>query len=201
MAKHLPSNAKMVLDIGCGRGNFAPQIKQVCPDAKVYGMEYEPAEAKLAEAHFERVWCGDIFALEEWGIKERFDVIIFNDVLEHLNDPWKCLRLIKTIMSENGRVVASIPNMRFWPIMSDLVWNADWRYREAGVMDATHLRFFTQTSMRRMFEESGYRVESMTGINDLGGLSKKWNILNTLTGGRFNDCKYPQFAVVAQRLS
>lgn len=189
------------MEVGCGRGNFASHIRARCPKARLFGLEYEPQEAKLAEEHYEKVWCGDIYELESWSIAERFDLIIFNDVLEHLHDPWLCLKLIKTILSENAAVVASIPNMRFWPILSDLVWNADWRYREAGVMDATHLRFFTRQSMQRMFTQSGYAIEQTKGINDLGGLSLKWRILNSVTGGRFSDCAFPQFAVVARRVS
>ena len=124
-------------------------------------------------------------------------LIVLNDILEHLADPWECLALVRQMAHPRAHVVASIPNVRFWPILSDLVFQASWTYREAGVMDRTHLRFFTKESVLALFAESGLEVVGITGINKISRISLRWRALNLLFLGGLNDCLFPQFAVEA----
>ena len=92
--------------------------------------------------------------------------------------------------------VISLSNVRFSPVLRDLIKSANWKYQEAGVLDRTHLRFFTKKSMQGMLERVGLKVEEIGEIN--------WErfpfyirVLNRLSGGRFDDLSYPQFAIVA----
>jgi len=197
MLRFVPSGAASILEVGCGAGSFGAELRKAFPDACLYGIESNPVAARRAEEIYDRLWVGEVCDILRRDSDIRFDVIVMNDLLEHLVDPWHCLELCRGRMAPEGRVVASVPNMRFWPILSDLLFQCDWRYREAGVMDRTHLRFFTEKSIRRLFDESGYRIVELEGINRTWKISVRWRILNFLLLGRLRDCLFPQFAVVA----
>jgi 2-polyprenyl-3-methyl-5-hydroxy-6-metoxy-1,4-benzoquinol methylase len=126
-----------------------------------------------------------------------FDCIVFNDVLEHLMDPWKVLSDSKKLLAPGGCVVASIPNMRFYDVLKQLIVNKQWQYKEAGIMDFTHIRFFTVESIRDMFVKSGYRVVVLKGIN-YEKMPFFYYLLNLLTLNAFGDLRYVQYACVAR---
>ena len=124
-----------------------------------------------------------------------YDLIIFNDVLEHLYDPWAILKKSAEKLAKGGKVVASIPNIRHLYTMFDIVIKKDFKYTDAGILDKTHLRFFTKKSIIRMFDECGYKIIKIQGIN--GMKSFKFKILNILSFGFLKETSYLQFAVVA----
>lgn len=197
----IPPSTKLLLDVGCGGGSFGEAIRQEHPEMTLCGIELFEDEAARARKHYDHVWSGDVHEVLSNIQDRRFDLIVFNDLLEHLVDPEKALRQSRNLLSRDGRVLASIPNMRFWPALSDLVFQGDWRYRDAGVMDSTHLRFFTRKSIVRMFDQTGYRVQDIHGINRTWIRSWRWRFCNVLMGGRLEDCLYPQFAVLAEAKS
>jgi 2-polyprenyl-3-methyl-5-hydroxy-6-metoxy-1,4-benzoquinol methylase len=128
----------------------------------------------------------------------RYDCIVMNDVIEHVPEPNDLLRAALPLLAEQGRLVASIPNVRFFFNVLDLVAHGRWDYTDEGILDRTHLRFFTKSSIARMFEECGFEIESMDGINATGSL--KFRLVDLLTFGRWQDMKYLQFAVVAKAI-
>ena len=150
----------------------------------------ELAGARLDEVHELKLGETDLAFLGQ------FDAIVCNDVLEHLYDPWKVLADVRPLLRPNGCVVASIPNIRYYPVFSELIVDADWHYKEDGVMDWTHIRFFTRKSLCRLFESSGYRITRLEGLNATS-FGFKWNLINKLTRGRLDDTRYRQFACVA----
>jgi SAM-dependent methyltransferase len=125
----------------------------------VVGVEIDRDAAALAEQHAERVIVGDAekidYAAELAG--EEFDVVLFADVLEHLKEPADVLRRVRPFVAENGVVVASIPNIAHASVRLALL-AGEFRYREWGLLDDTHLRFFTRASIQDLFEETGYVV-------------------------------------------
>jgi 2-polyprenyl-3-methyl-5-hydroxy-6-metoxy-1,4-benzoquinol methylase len=125
----------------------------------VTGVESNPEAAALAEQHAERVIVGDAekidYAAELAG--EEFDVVLFADVLEHLKEPGDVLRRIRPFVAENGVVIASIPNVAHGSVRLALL-GGEFRYRDWGLLDDTHLRFFTRASIQDLFEETGYVV-------------------------------------------
>ena len=150
--------ATRVLEFGAATG-YMSQVLRDRLGCTVVGIEIDPGAAALAEEHLERVIVGDAeqidYAAELTG--EEFDVVIFADVLEHLKEPADVLRRVRPFIAENGVVIASIPNIAHASVRLALL-GGEFRYREWGLLDDTHLRFFTRASIQDLFEESGYVV-------------------------------------------
>lgn len=196
MLHFVPNSCTRILEIGCGAGSFGALIKKDRPNAIVWGIEPQLDAASLARDVLDRVITGSM----DKGIPElegeRFDCIVFNDVLEHLINPEEMLVTSKDYLNPNGFVVTSIPNILYFPTIYSILRNQDWKYEPLGVMDRTHLRFFTRISIVRLFETCGYRIEEIQGIN--GFSHWKFNLLNILLRHRINDSRYVQFAVTAR---
>lgn len=90
----------------------------------------------------------------------KFDVVILADVLEHLPDPASVLQLTRRVLEQDGIVIASVPNVAHWSVRLDLLFGR-FDYQPCGIMDATHLRWFTEKSVRVLFETTGYQIESL----------------------------------------
>ena len=194
MLKYLPENAKKIIDIGCGNGALAYLVKQQ-NDAEVWGIELMEEEAKGAIKVLDKVIVGNcekhIDSLPEYY----FDVIYLNDVLEHLVDPYTVLEALKSKLAPSGVVISSIPNVRFFRTFSKVLFSKDWIYEGHGVMDKTHLRFFTSKSIKRMYEELGYTILIHEGINVTKSIRPiLFNILFLFTQ---MDIRNVQYATVA----
>ncbi len=164
MLRFLPQNAKKIIDIGCGNGAFASIVKQN-NQAEVWGIELMEEEAKIAESVLDKVYIGPCEDFIQSLPNNYFDVIYFNDVLEHLVDPYSVLDNLKCKLTKNGVIISSIPNVRFYRTFSKVVFAKDWKYDEYGIMDKTHLRFFTGKSIKRMYNDLGYEIITHEPIN------------------------------------
>lgn len=198
MLKYIPTSTKKVLDIGCANGMFSSLIKEKL-GAEAWGVELNEEAAESASQKLDKVLVGDVYEALDKLPENFFDCIIFNDVLEHLVDPYTLIRRIKRNISKNGVVVASIPNIRHAPILLKLVLGGDWKYQEWGVLDKTHLRFFTRKSIERMFIEQGYSLLKVDGINR--SQSFRGRAISKVLIGPLKDFKYIQFACLATPIS
>jgi 2-polyprenyl-3-methyl-5-hydroxy-6-metoxy-1,4-benzoquinol methylase len=153
----VPDEAK-VLDVGCATGYMARALVK-SRSCRVTGIEISEEAGQQARRYCERVIIGDIETLDlesELG-EERFQAIIFADVLEHLRYPARTLQRVRPFLSESGAVVASIPNVAHGSVRLALL-AGEFRYRDLGLLDKTHLRFFTREGVQDLFEESSYTV-------------------------------------------
>ena len=158
---------RRVLDLGCAAGAFGAALKQRYPGAEVVGIEAGPAAAALARQRLDRVIEASLDGIDFAAhgiVPGEFDLAIASDVLEHLVNPWDLLVRLKPFLAPSGQVVASIPNARNLTVAGVLLGEGEFRYDERGLLDITHLRFFTLKSMQRLFEETGYRVEQHQGL-------------------------------------
>lgn len=194
MLKYLPLDTNAVIDIGCGDGSFAQVIKERT-NAEVWGIEYMKGEAHRAEKVLDKVYFGPCEDHLDKLPKHYFDVVYFNDVLEHLVDPYTVLEKIKTLLKPDGVVISSIPNIRYHNAIIKLLFSKDWEYEGSGVMDKTHLRFFTSKSILKMYDRLGYKVQVHEGINKSRSLKPYlYNIPLLFTQ---LDIRYLQYATVA----
>lgn len=196
MLKYLPKDASRILEVGCGNGCFAEEIKKG-REAEIWGIELMPEEAAEAEKIVDKIFVGECEKFIDQLPDNYFDVIYFNDVLEHLFDPYSLLKNIRAKLSPNGVVISSIPNMRYHKEMKMLCLQKDWKYKQHGVMDFTHMRFFTGKSIVRMYEEAGFTVKKNEGINKTKSLMPYlYNIPFLFTQ---MDIFYLQYATVASK--
>jgi 2-polyprenyl-3-methyl-5-hydroxy-6-metoxy-1,4-benzoquinol methylase len=196
IAALVPKNIKTILDVGCGEGDFLRLIREQT-GAECWGIEMVPEICEKAKIRIDKILIGRIEDLIDSLPDSYFDCITFNDVLEHLLEPSMVLKIIEPKLSENGIIIASIPNVRSISNLYELLIKKDWEYKDAGILDSTHFRFFTQKSMKRMFENVGYKLLRQEGIN--GTTSWKFKILNFFTFGFFSDTKHTQFLCIASK--
>jgi 2-polyprenyl-3-methyl-5-hydroxy-6-metoxy-1,4-benzoquinol methylase len=195
LLEFIPKTTKSILDIGCSSGNFGKSIKQNL-GCEVWGVEPNKQSFDMAVKNLDKVFFGTIEDVIENIPDKYFDCISFNDVLEHLIDPWSVLSLVKTKLSDSGYILASIPNVRYFKNLQNLLINQNWEYSKDGILDKTHLRFFTKKSMQSMFNECGFSIESINGINPFD--SFKYRLFSTLTFNKFVDTKFLQFVILAK---
>lgn len=196
MLPFLPARYTRVLEVGCGEGAFAALL---APGSEVWGVEPDPVSAARAATRLHRVCAGAYTQVAGQLPDAYFDLVICNDVIEHMVEPEEFLVSMRRKLAPDGHVIASIPNMRHWETLFELLWKKDWRYRQSGTLDRTHLRFYTQKSIERLFTESGFVIERIAGINEP---RHPWRrlallLLSALTLGYYADVRFPQFALRA----
>ena len=145
-----------VLDVGCGHGGLGKLINAK-HTAEVHGIEISQNAVDKARRHYDSVISGNIEIAELPFEATYFDVIICSDILEHLSDPWNVLRKLKYYLKDDGLLAASIPNFRNADVLVQLL-DGSFDYQEFGVLDDTHLRFFTYRSAIKLFERSGFKI-------------------------------------------
>lgn len=196
MLKYLPSNATRILEIGCGNGCFGELIKQG-NNREVWGVEMMPEEGEKAKMVLNKVFIGMCEDYIHDLPDNYFDAIYFNDVLEHMYDPYALLKLIKNKLSDKGVVISSIPNIRYHNQFKMFLIDKDWKYEQHGIMDFTHTRFFTGKSIERMYKEAGFAIKKHEGINRTKSLKPYlYNLLFLFTQ---MDIFYLQYATVASK--
>ncbi len=152
----IPAEAKKIIDIGCGDGGLGLQLKG--SQKEIVGVERNEQLSQLAKQRLGRVICGDIESLDLPFPKGYFDCIFYADVLEHLIDPLGLLKKHSYFLNDQGCIVASIPNVRYYKVVRQLVYKGSWDYMEKGILDKTHLRFFTIVNIKELFSEAGYEI-------------------------------------------
>ena len=159
----IPPGVRRVLDIGCSAGNLGYSIKNKL-NAEVCGIELNRQMADDASKKLDKVLVDDIETLNltEHFPKKYFDCIIFADILEHLKDPWDVLKNTRNVLSDTGLIIASIPNVRHHSTIINLLIKGYWPYRNRGIHDKTHLRFFTLRNIKEMFESNGFQLAKIS---------------------------------------
>ena len=156
-----------VLEIGCAGGATGKNLKENLPVKSYVGVDIFPEAAEVASKHLDEVIIADVEKSDlakEYGLKyEQFDLLLALDVLEHLYDPWDTLAELSRFVKDNGHVVASVPNVQNITIVQDLI-GGKWSYQDAGILDATHLRFFTLDETIKMFNGAGLSVHNIEQV-------------------------------------
>ncbi len=196
MMAFLPKGCQTLLDVGCGEGTFAAQIKNE-HGLEAWGIELMEEPGKEAEKILDKVFIGPCEDFIKELPDDFFDVIYCNDVLEHLVDPYTVLSVLRKKLSKNGVVISSIPNIRYHSAFKKIILQKNWEYEGHGIFDKTHLRFFTNKSIVKMYTDQGYTIVSHKGINRTRSLKPYlYNIPFFFTA---MDMFYLQYATVARK--
>ena len=156
----IPPGAKAILEVGCSTGALAYALKRQRPGVNYLGMELDPKAAEIAARYCDGMALLDIEGADELMYRDYAsrDCWVFGDVLEHLRDPWAVLTKIRKVLPEGGCVVASVPNVQHWSLQAKLAVG-EFRYESAGLLDRTHLRWFTRVTLFELFAKAGLRIE------------------------------------------
>ena len=205
VAHFLPNEFRRTLEIGCGAGGFTRTYLAAAEER--WGIEPDAAAAAAARPAFTHLLQG-LYDQQADALPDgHFDLVICNDVIEHMPDHDRFLQQIKRKLSPQACLVGSVPNIRHFTALAKLLVARDWPYRDDGILDRTHLRFFTEKSLNRSFIENGYAIERLEGVRSIiregvTGLSRWKNVaartaaalLVAGTLGYWADTQYPQFA-------
>lgn len=155
--------AEAAVEVGCGGGALGAEFRSAHPAACYIGIEYQAEAAAVAATRLSRVVTGDVEKLgaQELGIDPAsVDCLVYGDVLEHLVDPWATLQRQVAWLRPGGTVVACIPNVQHWSMLVRML-TGRWNYEAEGLMDRTHLRFFSAETIGDMLRGAGLRVEEI----------------------------------------
>jgi len=157
----IPVESKKIIEIGSSSGALAREFKHISPNSDWVGVEVDASYSELSKRYCDKSLALDIESASEnfWKEFSDRDCWIFGDVLEHLKDPWVILKNVRKIIPKNGVIVACIPNMQHWSMIARL-GIGDLRYEDFGLLDKTHLRWFTRQTIIEMFDQSGFKIDA-----------------------------------------
>jgi len=191
VASLIDKRYKKILAIGCGDGSFSFNFNR----CEYYGIEPNLSAWKKSKSILTESYFGTFEQVFKDLPDNYFDLVVVNDVIEHMQDHMFFFDNIKQKMSDGGVCIGSIPNVRFIPNLVNFIFRKDWQYVGDGILDDTHLRFFTQKSIKRIFKEKMY-IEEFIGINSIERLytSHKYFIYLLLSLIFGKDSKFMQFS-------
>lgn len=195
MLKYVPTDTKTSLEFGCGYGEFSALVKDKF-DAETWAVEINEEAAHEAEKKIDKVLNFDAAESLDNIPENYFDCIILFDILEHLLDPSALLRALKKKLSSKGVIIASIPNIRYYRTFVDLVIHGNLDYKEHGILDRTHLRFFTYKSIVKMLNLLDFEILVLEGIHPTS--SRTFKILNVILLNSIVDVRFKHFAIVVK---
>lgn len=169
---------RCVLDVGCNEG----YLGKACDKSNsFYGIDYDPLSLTVAKKNYLDVALIDLNQSTQLPWKIKFDLIIFGDILEHLLDPQSTFRaLVYDYLKPGGEILLSLPNIANWQVRLSLLLGK-FDYQETGILDRTHLHFFTYKTAREMFENDRIKICQVTGgSNILGAIIHYLPVLKSL---------------------
>lgn len=199
MLRFLPVRYDRVLEVGCAEGSFSAALPLDC---ERWGTELAAAAAAKAAEKLHRVLTGPYHETCDQLPDRYFDLVICNDVIEHMVDHDAFLASIHDKMTDRSHLIGSIPNVMHFKTLYRLFIEKDWVYEDEGVTDRTHLRFFTRRSLLRTLGQHGYTIEEFHGLNSslipptsLRGLARNIFLGALIAGslGYYADTRFLQF--------
>ena len=191
----VPSGFKTVLDVGCGDGSNTTYLRERGA-THVVGIELSCKHGKTAAEKMDEVFVGSVEGdMPGWLLNREFDLVICGDIIEHLVDPWKTLERLRNVISPFGYLLASIPNIRHYSVLKDLVIGGKFHYVSAGLLDRTHLRFFTKKEIVELFEDAGYKIISWSH----SAISERDSLISRMTFGLFDGFLAYQYYILAKK--
>lgn len=183
-----------ILEVGGGIGNTLLYLKKAGIASTIH--LYDIVDIVEDKKEFDSIEIGDIESKE--FPKNKYDVIIFADVLEHIIDPYKVINKAKGALKKGGIIACSIPNIRHFSALYKIFIIGSFKYKDSGLFDKTHLRFFCKSDMEALFDsENDLTVESITSCNKFR--KSKASLLDRVTFGVFTQFLSMQYILVVKK--
>ena len=193
IAPLLPQSCSRILDIGAGAGHTLKWLKTIYPDAVTTGVEINTAVAEELRENADLVFIGD--AEDALARIEPCDLILLLDVLEHLVDPVRTLRKVTGVLSPGGRVIVSVPNVAHLSVSLPLLLRRRFTYRDAGILDRTHLRFFVEDTAVQLLNDASLVVRK--GL--LSGMQgRRYKLIDLMSFGLLRHYLTQQYIMLGQ---
>lgn len=190
--KLLPRSAERIVDVGCGVGATTSWLKSRYPGCFAIGLEGNAACLPELQSHVDQAIAVDLDGdLPDLGSP---DLVLCLDVLEHLVNPQRLLDRLRSAMRPDGTLIVSLPNVAHLSVAIPLLLAGKFEYKDAGILDRTHLHFFTRQSAVGLVTDAGFQVER--GLRGgLDGPRSKW--LDKATFGMLRDRLTKQYVMAA----
>ncbi len=194
----LPAFSDKVLEVGCGNGATLAWLKEKASCRHTTGIELLPEVGEAAKQRIDHTIIGNAEQLVSTLNGHTFQLVLLLDVLEHMVDPWSFMRRLMPLLDQGAVVLASIPNMRTAVVLSKLLFRGSFDYHDgAGIMDRTHLRWFTRKSASDLMNNEGLVVEHIIPSPNAPG--SRSQLANTMTLGLFRDFFTEQFLIRSRK--
>ncbi|HYA42519.1 MAG TPA: class I SAM-dependent methyltransferase [Syntrophobacteraceae bacterium] len=181
--KLIPDGPNVVLDLGCASGLLGRRLRENRKAAHLVGVEVFAPAAQEARKYYDIVHIENIEDLK-LNYDSHFDVVVCGDILEHLKDPFNTLKQIHRWLKRDGMLICSLANIRYWKVLNNLIFRGEWEYTKCGILDSTHLRFFTKRSFKRVLIDTSFNVIHEDMLY-LGGAKER--VFNRITLGLFRE--------------
>jgi len=198
----IDANAKdlKILEVGAAYGETLYYLKQNGIAAEAVGVDiFEDAKNKQNYKPLDRFIFGDIEKIELPEYNQYFDLILLPDVLEHLFEPKSVLETLKKYLKEDGKIIVSMPNIRYYSALYKIVFKGDFKYEESGIFDYTHVRFYCRKNIQELLETAGYTIlKQESSIKNYQGKSLS-KLINLITFGIFEEFFSTQYFFVVRK--
>lgn len=154
----IPEGNHRVLDVGCGDGATLKKLREMGKASEIFGIEINEDIVENLSQDLDKIIIGDVELIEPQFNNDYFNYIIFADILEHLIDPDKILHQYKKFLKDDGYIIASIPNIKYFSILLRLIIFDEFKYVDDGILDRSHLRFFTKKETKKMFQNENLKI-------------------------------------------
>src|SRR5665647_1112893 len=163
--KLIPSGNHKILDVGCGAGGTLRKLKELGKANEIVGIEINEGVARNSSDALDELHIGDVETMDLPYPEKYFDYILFADVLEHLINPWRVLDIYRNLLKDDGYLIAILPNVRRYDVLMRLILFNEFRYSDEGILDRSHLRFFTKKETIKMFQDAQFEVVDLIHLH------------------------------------
>jgi 2-polyprenyl-3-methyl-5-hydroxy-6-metoxy-1,4-benzoquinol methylase len=163
--KLIPSGNHKILDVGCGAGSTLRKLKELGKANEIVGIEINEDVARNSSDALDKLHIGDVETMDLPYPEKYFDYILFADVLEHLINPRRVLRIYRNLLRDDGYLIATIPNIKHYNVLMRLILFDEFRYSDTGILDRSHLRFFTKKEIIKMFQDEQFEVVDLIHLH------------------------------------
>jgi SAM-dependent methyltransferase len=192
----LPASAQRIVDVGSGAGHTARWVKSIYPQAKMTALEGFASVADQLRQNVDEMHILDLNrTIPEI---ESPDLVLFLDILEHLDQPDEVIRAVTRSMPVGGRIIISVPNIAHYSVTIPLFFKSEFRYTDSGILDRTHRHFFVRRSVLDLAERTGFKP--VAGVRS-GFFHRRGKWLDRLTLGQARDRLTLQYILAAEKVA